>query len=91
MACDFCAAIIPPGTGPGAPSQWRQENVIVPPHPITLILKHPELHPSILSRSPEVECQDPADKEASTFQKEAGLQEGAAVVEEGQEKGKWDI
>lgn len=21
MACDFCAAIIPPGTGPGAPSQ----------------------------------------------------------------------
>lgn len=69
-----------------------QENVIVPPHPITLILKHPELH--ILPSSPEAQrwsVRTQLISEASTFQKEAGLQEGSRSGKGKARRRGWDI
>lgn len=77
MACDFCAANISPGTGPGAPSQWCKKMGFCP----STISQ--ATHLSVLSTSPEAELRTKLIK-VRTFRKRLASRRGG-------ERREWDI
>lgn len=77
MACDFCAAIISPGTGPGAPSQWckKWDSPLTPTH-----LLPTKLHISQSSPAAQKWASGPRwQRWANAFHKSLALRRGGEI------------